>query len=150
MSPTPEAVKQDSDAVARAASARADKLEKQVIELKAKLEARPVSAKDESMQRELDSLRDRHNGLLEQLEVAASVKHSLKREPKPLEERYKGTKSYRSTQAHYSLGRYYQPGEVITVTDERPSKYWVLVEKRVVATEFVAVAPVEAPSTPEV
>lgn len=44
-----------------------------------------------------------------------------------------GTKSYRLTKPHYRQGRYYQPGEIITVTDEKPGKSWVPVEAGAVA-----------------
>lgn len=41
-----------------------------------------------------------------------------------------GTKSYRLTQAHYRQGTYYNPGDIITVTDEVPGKTWVPVEAK--------------------
>lgn len=40
---------------------------------------------------------------------------------------FKGTKSYRLTQQHYRKGRMYQPGEIITVENERPGRSWVLI-----------------------
>ena len=46
----------------------------------------------------------------------------------PLDPKYKGEKTYRLTQPHYRLGRLYQPGELITVTDEVPGRTWDLYE----------------------
>lgn len=53
---------------------------------------------------------------------------------------YRGTKTYRLTQPHYRLGRYYEAGETITVIDEKPSASWVLVED-VAAKAAAPVAP---------
>lgn len=47
-------------------------------------------------------------------------------------EQYRGTKTYRLTQPHYRQGRYFNPGELITVTDEVPGKSWVLLEAKAV------------------
>ena len=64
-----------------------------------------------------------------------------------IDEKYKGTKSYRVRQPHYRLGRTYQPGEIITVTDEKPSKTWVPVEVQPVTAIVDAPEPA-APSRP--
>jgi hypothetical protein len=40
---------------------------------------------------------------------------------------YRGTKTYRLRQPHYRRGTYYEAGELITVTDEVPSRTWDLV-----------------------
>jgi hypothetical protein len=98
-------MKPDADAVARAATERAERLERELAAAKAELEKRkePVS-----------------------IEVP---------------EAFKGTITYRLTQAHYRRGRLYGAGETITVTDERPGKSWVAV-KAVPTTELVDVVPV--------
>lgn len=136
----------DSDAVARAATARAEKLEKQVEALKAKLDERakatPATSAEAELRSELERMKSKYDDLMNRIDAAADVRASAKREPKPLEEKYKGTKSYRSSMPHYRAGEFYPPGRIITVTDERPSKHWTLVEKRAVATEFVDVEPV--------
>lgn len=61
----------------------------------------------------------------------------------------KGTVTYRLTQPHYRQGRYYQPGELITVTDEKPGKTWVRVEAKAVV-EHVEVKQPKKPTTPAV
>lgn len=63
--------------------------------------------------------------------IAALEKGTLpaeKREKEPLAPEHKGTKSYVSSTKHYRDGRLYEPGQVITVTDEKPGKDWVLYE----------------------
>lgn len=59
----------------------------------------------------------------------------------PLPEKYKGTKKYRLRVPHYRRGVYLAAGDIITVTDEVPSKTWVPVEERQV-TQVVEVEPV--------
>lgn len=100
----PQTQQTNSDAVARAATERADKLEREVAALKAKLE--------------------------EKLAAKASPSGAI----------VPGTKSYRLTEPHYRRGRYFQPGEVITVTDEQPGKSWVPVVEKA-ATQMVEAAP---------
>lgn len=144
-----------ADNLARAASQRADRLEEENKKLKAQLSERAPKAKDADsamLREELEGMRRRYEDLLNKLDAAASVAGTIKREPRPLEEKHKGTHSYRSSQPHYRQGRLYQPGEIITVTDERPSKHWVKVVAKV-KTEFVdVVEPTEPqkPSVPEV
>ena len=47
----------------------------------------------------------------------------------PLAAEYKGTKTYVvGAQKHYRNGKLYQAGELVTVTDERPAKDWVLAD----------------------
>lgn len=158
MSPTPEAPKTtiDSDAVARAATQRAEKLEKQNNELKAKLEAReskaPSNAEIVELRAEVARMRAEREEFRAAMEAGAEKARAMTRSPEPLAAEHKGTKSYRSNQPHYRQGRFYMPGEIITVTDEKPSKHWRLVEQRAVPTEFVDVKPAESekPSTPEV
>lgn len=64
-------------------------------------------------------------------------------------EQYRGTKSYRLTQAHYRLGRYFNPGELITVTDEVPGKSWVPVEAKA-TVEYVESQPKKSAGVPQV
>lgn len=55
-------------------------------------------------------------------------------------EKCRGTKTYLvGASGHYRNGKLYAAGEKITVTDEKPGKQWVLLEKS-------AQAPVSAPS----
>lgn len=56
-------------------------------------------------------------------------------------EKYRGTKTYRlKNQPHYRSGTLYQVGELVTVTDEIPSRTWELVEA-VTTVKHVAVQP---------
>lgn len=71
--------------------------------------------------------------------VAANAARNAS-QPPPLDEKYKGTKKYRLRAPHYRRGVYYAAGDVITVTDEKPSKTWVPVEERQV-TQVVEVEP---------
>lgn len=41
--------------------------------------------------------------------------------------KHRGTRTYRLTEPHYRLGIMYQPGELVTITDEPPGKSWKLV-----------------------
>lgn len=41
---------------------------------------------------------------------------------------HRGEKTYRVGVRHYRQGVVYEPGELITVTDEKPSKTWTLVD----------------------
>lgn len=63
--------------------------------------------------------------------------------PRALPEQYKGTKKYRVRVPHYRRGVYYAAGDIITVTDEVPSKTWVAVEERQV-TQIVETEPAPA------
>lgn len=60
--------------------------------------------------------------------------------PGPLPEQFKGVRKYRLRVPHYRQGLYFVAGDIITVTDERPSKTWVPVEERQV-TQIVEVEP---------
>jgi hypothetical protein len=51
-----------------------------------------------------------------------------KNQPKQLPPEYRGTKTYRLGARHYRKGVLYEAGELITVTDEIPSKTWTLVD----------------------
>jgi len=111
----------DPDVVARSAVDRADKFEAQV-----KLQAAEIA----------------------QLRAAGS-NPALIAKAGPLAEQYKGAKTYRLTQRHYRRGMLYEVGEQITVTDERPSKTWVLLEKAAPEVKMVdaPVAPVRPSDT---
>lgn len=142
-----------ADALARAASQRADRLEEENKKLKNELAVRAPKSKDADvaeLRAELERMQARHEDLMNKLDAAALVAGQVKREPRPLEEKFKGTKSYRSTQPHYRQGHLYAPGDIITVTDERPSKHWTQVVAKV-KTEFVDVVPADDKSpVPEV
>lgn len=59
----------------------------------------------------------------------------------------KGTKTYRLTEPHYRLGRVYQAGELITVTDEVPGRTWVPLEaEKAAAATAPAPQPAKRPS----
>ncbi len=59
-----------------------------------------------------------------------------------LAEEHKGTKSYVvGPSKHYRNGKMYEAGEVVTVTDERPAKDWVLADKGEAKVAKAAVVP---------
>lgn len=53
-----------------------------------------------------------------------------------------GVVTYRLAQPHYRRGAWYQAGDTITVTDEKPGKTWVRVDAKAAAVA----APVESPA----
>jgi len=73
-------------------------------------------------------------------ELQGAVAVSAPKAKGELPEQYRGTKKYRLRVPHYRAGVYYAAGEVITVTDEKPSRTWVPVEERQV-TQVVDVEP---------
>lgn len=80
-----------------------------------------------------------------QLENALAAKAPTIPAPFTLPEKYKGTKSYTVQAKHYRQGRMFEPGEVITVTDEVPSRTWVPFEvPKVVAPTAPPPAPLRA------
>jgi hypothetical protein len=66
-------------------------------------------------------------------------------QPKPeVAPEHKGTKTYMvGPSRHYRGGKLYKAGELVTVTDERPARDWVLVENK---GAVKAPAPAPAPS----
>lgn len=133
---------QNADAVARGATARAEKLEKENEKLRKQLAERAPKANSEEaaqLRGELERMKDQYADLIAKLEAASDVRAQLKKEPRALEDKFKGTKHYTSHLPHYRQGVLYPPGTVITVTNERPSKHWREV-KQVVKTEYVPVA----------
>ena len=69
-----------------------------------------------------------------------------RRELKP---EHKGARTYKLTQRHYRLGRLYEVGELITVTDEIPAKNWVPVSATA-APEVIVVPVATKPEVPSV
>ncbi len=64
-----------------------------------------------------------------------------------LAEEHKGTKTYVvGPTKHYRDGRMYQAGELVTVTNERPAKDWVLADLDARAAAKAAAKAVVAPS----
>lgn len=53
----------------------------------------------------------------------------------PVPAEFKGKKTYRLKAPHYRGGKRYEIGERITVTDEIPSKTWVLIDPNAKAPE---------------
>lgn len=66
-----------------------------------------------------------------QLEKELAAKAPAVVMPGELPAKYRGTKSYVCGQKHYRKGRMYEIGEVVTVTDEIPSRTWAPVDEAV-------------------
>lgn len=83
-------------------------------------------------QAEVDALQ-KEVALLEQRALLRKRKEALEAEEALLGLRkdegiVKGEATYRLTQPHYRKGVTYQPGDLITVTDEKPGRTWVRVD----------------------
>ncbi len=63
----------------------------------------------------------------------------------PLAPEHRGTKKYRTTKPGFHNGRYVAKGELVEVTDKKPSRTWILVTGKEPAVDAEA-APV--PATP--
>lgn len=160
----PKQTELNPDAVARAATERADKLEAELAKLKAQIAATPagpnVTLELDALRAENAHMREKFEVLMKRAEEAAGrvVLEGTDSEPtfinekgEKVPEKFRGTIRYRLTQPHYRQGLYLQPGELLTVTDEVPGKKWVRVEERP-ATTIVEVdsAPAQRASAQQV
>ncbi len=85
--------------------------------------------------------------LLEQRALLRKKKEALESEEAILGLRkndgvVKGEATYRLTERHYRKGVTYQPGDIITVTDEKPGRTWVRVDGAANAEKLGGESPV--------
>jgi uncharacterized coiled-coil protein SlyX len=104
------------------------------------------------MQAKLDELAaqvGKLQGENDTLRVAANGQPAVElRTPPPLDPKYKGTKRYTLTQPHYRREKYYEPGDIIEVTDEKPGRTWVPYEGPASSSPAVNVLPTVTPAAP--
>ena len=96
--------------------------------------------------REVEAL-EKEVALLEQRALLRKKKEALESEEAILGLRkndgvVKGEATYRLTERHYRKGVMYQPGDVITVTDEKPGRSWVRIDNNAAAEKVGGESPV--------